>query len=80
MFFWIIGALFVAYIIFRVGEVYGETNMIGTPVGNDNRESGDEDEETPLEDLTVKQLKALLRERDLPVSGRKAELIERLTQ
>ena len=32
------------------------------------------------EDMTVAQLKELLREADLPVSGNKSVLIERLTQ
>lgn len=36
--------------------------------------------EHDLEDYSVDQLKDLLRERDLPVSGNKAELIERLRE
>ena len=32
------------------------------------------------ESLTVAELKDLLRERNLPVSGKKAELIERLSE
>jgi SAP domain len=40
-----------------------------------------EDEEAAdLEELTVEELKDELRERDLPVSGTKDELIERLQQ
>ena len=31
------------------------------------------------EELTVAQLKDILRERELPVSGKKAELIDRLS-
>ena len=33
---------------------------------------------TPLEELSVRQLKTLLKQKGLPISGRKAELIERL--
>ena len=32
------------------------------------------------EDMTVAELKVILKERDLPVSGKKADLIERLSQ
>ena len=33
-----------------------------------------------FEDMTVAELKVMLKERDLPVSGKKADLIERLSQ
>lgn len=43
--------------------------------GSKARSSGDS-----LEDLTVEELKDELEKRDLPVSGNKAELIERLNE
>ena len=39
----------------------------------------EEEEDEDLDSLTVVQLKDLLRAKGLPVSGRKAELIERLS-
>ena len=38
----------------------------------------EDDEPVDLESLSVSELKDMLRERDLPVGGTKAELIERL--
>lgn len=46
------------------------TDMNDTPDG----------ETRSYDDLTVEQLKELLKERDLPVSGNKAELVERLVE
>jgi SAP domain len=49
--------------------------------GGKEEVSGDEEvdhERLPLEELTVVQLKEMLREKGLPVSGKKADLIERL--
>ena len=45
---------------------------------NDSPTEGRPRQLTPLENLKVKELKALLKERGLPVSGRKAKLIKRL--
>ncbi|CAB9525689.1 expressed unknown protein [Seminavis robusta] len=44
----------------------------------EEEEEGEEEANVPLESLTVVQLKAMLRERGLPVSGRKGDLIDRL--
>jgi SAP domain len=48
-------------------------------VKDDMFEHTDSQEERNLADLTVPELKEKLKEAGLPVSGRKAELIERLT-
>ena len=41
-------------------------------------ETGEKDEEVDYGSMTVPQLKDALKEQGLPVSGKKAELIERL--
>lgn len=55
----------------------------GNDAGDDDvfeeEESNDDQAKSSLEDLTVPQLKEKLKAAGLPVSGRKAELIERLT-
>ena len=47
---------------------------------NDEAEAKNAEDETDLGAMTVIQLKERLRSKGLPVSGRKAELIERLQQ
>lgn len=46
--------------------------------GDEEAEKGPDDAE--LDDLTVDQLKARLAERDLPVSGKKQDLVDRLQE
>lgn len=52
------------------------------PAEADKADEGDDEgpDDAELDDLTVEQLQARLRKRDLPVSGKKQDLVDRLRE
>ena len=61
---------------FRWGSLSSSLSEADESIGQVNETSGDVD----FESMTVAQLKVLLKEAGKPVSGKKAELISRLTE
>ena len=61
-----------------VGPIVEETSEDSVDEAEENTEEDNESEEVNYDDMKVPDLKAALKEKGLPVSGKKSELIERL--
>jgi len=61
-----------------VGPIVEETSEDSVDEAEENTEEDNESEEVNYDDMKVPDLKAALKEKGLPVGGKKSELIERL--
>ncbi|MFL2944636.1 MAG: 50S ribosomal protein L24 [Candidatus Poseidoniales archaeon] len=61
-----------------VGPIVEETSEDSADEAEENTEEDNESEEVNYDDMKVPDLKAALKEKGLPVSGKKSELIDRL--
>jgi len=62
------------------GDLDDDSNDKGTSPDDEGDDEDDEDEESAYEDWSYPELKKELAERDLPTTGKKEQLIERLEE